>query len=52
MSPGLQASLIRFCAISFHKLIEKLPRNVLQELVKNDILMPHGVDPFSRPDDS
>src|SRR6266404_8878767 len=32
--------------VLIHKLIEGRPRNMLQKPMKNDILMPHGVDPF------
>jgi len=38
--------------VLIHKPIVDRPRNMLQKSMKNDILMPHGVDPFSCPDDS
>jgi hypothetical protein len=52
MSFGLQTTTVGLGSVLLHKPIEKLPWNVLQEPVKNDILVLHGVDPFSRPDDS
>ena len=32
--------------VLFHKPIEDRPRNLLQKAMKNDILVPHGVDPL------
>jgi hypothetical protein len=37
---------IGFGPMLFHKLIKLRPRNLLQQAVKNDILVPHGVDPL------
>jgi hypothetical protein len=34
-----------------HKPIEDDPRNEFQNIAENSILMAHGVDPFSSPDD-
>src|SRR5712672_1594215 len=39
-------------AVLVHKPIELAPRNKFQQVAKDAILMPHGVDPFSCPDDS
>jgi len=38
--------------VSLSKAIHNHPRNKLQKFMKNDILMPHGFDPFSCPVDS
>ena len=34
-----------------HKPIEDVPRNEFHNIAENSILMAHGVDPFSSPDD-
>jgi hypothetical protein len=52
MSPGLDAAGIAVRSVLLHKPIALRPRNVLQKVMKDDILMSHGVDPFSCPDDS
>jgi hypothetical protein len=52
MSPGPQAARIVVGTELLHKSIEGGPRNMLQDGMKNDILVLHGVDSFSRPDDS
>jgi len=46
MSPRLDSAIVRRRTVLFHKLIKLRPRNLLQQAVKNDILMRHGVDPF------
>ncbi|MGZ8369338.1 MAG: hypothetical protein ACXWVK_11695, partial [Rhodoplanes sp.] len=38
--------------VFFHKSVEHSPRNEFKKMVQNAILMPHGVDPCSCPDDS
>ncbi len=50
--PGLQPARIPLRFVLFHKPVEHGPRNMLQNSMKNDILMLHGVDPFSCPVDS
>jgi hypothetical protein len=52
MSLGPQAARIVVGIELFHKPIEGGPRNMLQDCMKNDILVLHGVDSFSCPDDS
>ena len=52
MSLGLQAARITIGTVFLHKPIDERPRNRLQYPMKNDILLLHGVDPFSCPDDS
>ena len=52
MSLGLQAARITIGTVFLHKPIDERPRNRLQYPMKNDILVLHGVDPFSCPDDS
>src|SRR5713101_7934577 len=52
MSPGLDAARIAVGSVLLYKPIALRPWNVLQKVMKNDILMSHGVDPFSCPDDS
>src|SRR5579871_163978 len=52
MSPGLDAARIAISAVFLHKPIALCPRNVLQKVMENDILVSHGVDPFSCPVDS
>ena len=52
MSLGLYDTAIPVGIVPIHKPIEDRPRNMLQKPMKNAILMPHGVDPFSCPDDS
>src|SRR5260370_22847045 len=46
MGLGLYDAPIPVGFVLIHKLIEGRPRNMLQKPMKNDILMPHGVDPF------
>ena len=46
MSLGLYDTAIPVGIVTIHKPIEHRPRNLLQKPMKNDILMPHGVDPF------
>jgi hypothetical protein len=38
--------------VLLHKPFEARPRNMLQKIVKNAILMLHGFDPLSCPDES
>jgi len=52
MRLGLEAARIRLGTMLLHKPIENRPRNMLQKSMKNDILVPHGVAPCSRPVDS
>ena len=52
MSLGLQAARIPVGIVLLHKPIEDLPRNMLQNSMKNDILVLHGLGPFSCPVDS
>jgi hypothetical protein len=47
-----QAAFIRVGLMFLHKPIELRPRNVLQEAMKNAILVRHDVAPFSCPVDS
>src|SRR6185312_3794532 len=41
------APLVRIGLVSFHKLVESSPRNLLQQVMQNDILVTHGVDPLA-----
>jgi hypothetical protein len=52
MRPGLHHALIPISIVLRHEPIESRPWNLLQNAMKNDILVRHGVDPFSCPDDS
>jgi hypothetical protein len=52
MSLGLYHPTIPIGIVLLHKQIELCPRNLLQKVMKNDILMRHGADPFLCPDDS
>jgi hypothetical protein len=53
MRLGLQAAPIAAVGtVLLHKLIDHAPRNLLQKFMKDDILMPHGFDLPSSPDDS
>jgi hypothetical protein len=52
MSPGLHHAIIPVGIVFIHKPVDDRPWNMLQKAMKNDILMRHGVDPFSCPDDS
>jgi hypothetical protein len=49
---GLDAAGISVGAGFIHSAIELGPRNMLQKVLKNDSLVPHGVDPFLGSDDS
>jgi hypothetical protein len=46
MSFGLYHPIIPIGLVLLHKQIELCPRNLLQKVMKNDILMRHGADPF------
>ena len=52
MGSGLEAPRIGIGMVLFHKPMENRPRNVFQQPMKNDILVRHGVAPFSCPVDS
>ena len=52
MSLGLQRARISVGIELLHKPIDDRPRNMLQNSMKNDILVLHGFDPFSCPVDS
>jgi len=52
MSLDLQAPSIIVGTVLLHKPIDDAPRNLLQKRVKNDILVLHGLDLLSSPDDS
>src|SRR3990167_116353 len=52
MGFGLKAARIPFGIVLLFKPIHSHPRNLLQYAMKNDILVLHGFDPFSRPVDS
>jgi hypothetical protein len=52
MRLGLEGAWISLGLVLPFKAIHNRPRNKLQKFMKNDILMPHGLDPFSRPVDS
>jgi hypothetical protein len=52
MRPRLDAARITVGSVFLHKPIALRPWNVLQKVMKNDILVPHGVGPFSYPVDS
>jgi hypothetical protein len=52
MGFGLHHARVPFSIVLLHKPIENCPRNMLQNSMKNDILVLHGLDPFSRPVDS
>ena len=43
---ALDLSLVLVGIVLVHKPIESRPPNLLQKLPKNDILLPHGVDPL------
>src|SRR6202043_96604 len=47
MNLGLYAPIIPIGIVPLHKQIKLCPRNLLQQVMKNDILMRHGADPFS-----
>ena len=47
MSPGLDAARIIVGPGFIHSPIDDRPRNLLQKVMKNDNLVPHGFDPFS-----
>jgi len=47
MTPGLNAARIIVGPSFIHSTINDRPRNLLQKLMKNDNLVPHGFDPFS-----
>ena len=49
---GLELAHQFIAAVLVHKPIERAPRNEFEQIVENAILMPHGVDPLSCPDDS
>ena len=49
---GLQATRVMIGTVLIHKPIDDRPRNMLQKSVKNDILVLHGFDLLSGPDDS
>jgi hypothetical protein len=46
MRLGLQTARIGVGVKFFHKPIDDRPRNMLQNPMKNDILVLHGLDPF------
>jgi hypothetical protein len=46
MRLALDSPLIRLGTVLFHKPVESRPRNLLQQAMENDILVPHGVDPL------
>src|SRR6266511_4586007 len=52
MSLCLEAARITVGSVFLHKPIDDVPWNLLQKPVKNDILVLHGVGPFSCPVDS
>ena len=52
MGFGGNRAIIPVGIMLLHKPIDDRPRNMLQKAMKNDILVLHGVDPFSSPDDS
>ena len=52
MSLGLYDPIVPIAIVLLHKQIKLCPRNLLQKVMKNDILMRHGADPFFCPDDS
>jgi hypothetical protein len=47
MGPGLDAARTIVGTGFIYSPIEYGPRNMLQKVLKNDSLVPHGVDPFS-----
>jgi len=49
MRLGPQGARIPLSLVFLHKFVVQRPRNMLQECVKDDILMLHGLDPFSCP---
>ena len=49
---AFQPARIRIRIVPFHKTVKKPPGNLLQNAMKNDILVLHGLGPFSRPVDS
>lgn len=49
---GLELANEFIAPVFFHKSVEHSPRNEFKKMVQNAILMPHGVDPCSCPDDS
>jgi hypothetical protein len=46
MGLGLNGPIVPVGIVLFHKPVERCPRNLLQKFIKNDILLPHGVDPL------
>jgi hypothetical protein len=52
MRPGFDATGIAVGSVLLHKPVALRPWNGLQKVMKNDILVSHGVDPFSCPVDS
>jgi hypothetical protein len=42
----------RVAPILLHKSVEASPGNEFEKIVENTILVPHGVDPFSCPEES
>ena len=46
MCLGLNGAFVPVGIVLFHKPVERRPRNLLQKFIKNDILLPHGVDPL------
>jgi hypothetical protein len=46
MCLGLNGAIVPVGIVLFHKPVERRPRNLLQKFIKNDILLPHGVDPL------
>jgi len=49
---GLELAHQFIAPVLFHKPIENSPRNKFENIAKDAILLVHGVDPFSYPDDS
>jgi len=47
MRLGLHHSIVPIGTVLVYKPIEHRPRNMLQQVMKNDILMRHDVDPFA-----
>src|SRR5271157_1861848 len=52
MRLGLQNSVIPIGIVLLHKMIESRPRDEFQNRMKDDILVSHGLGPFSCPVDS
>ena len=46
MCLGLNGTIVPVGIVLFHKPVERRPRNLLQKVIKNDILLPHGLDPL------